>query len=228
MTTTSSTLKMAAARASSPAMAVASSCDCALSMAAADTAMETVRWCKLPVMLQAAAALHRYACITSGATATAIRICFFPESCHHDADLRARLKASPRFRCCCSFRVPWLLFRATIGLSFAVLQWRLPSVRGVFALLSLILPHFRLSKSSTSQETVLSSEATAAIVVGRTSTLSCSMYCRRTSQPLSLITYRCYNRRRCVVRHSRARNRTEVSPASSQKQLPPLQLQLPE
>ena len=58
ITTTSSTLKMAAVRAICPAMAVASSDDWALSMAAADTAMETVRCCGLVLMPVSSAALQ--------------------------------------------------------------------------------------------------------------------------------------------------------------------------
>ena len=45
MTTTSSTQKMAAVRAISPAIAVASSWDWTLSIAAAETAIDRVRFC---------------------------------------------------------------------------------------------------------------------------------------------------------------------------------------
>ena len=58
ITTTSSTLKMAAVRAICPAMAVASSDDCTLSMAAADTAMETVRCRRLVLVPESGAVLQ--------------------------------------------------------------------------------------------------------------------------------------------------------------------------
>ena len=58
ITTISSTLKTAAVRAICPAIAVASSGDCALSMAAADTAMATVRCCGLILVPEDPAALH--------------------------------------------------------------------------------------------------------------------------------------------------------------------------
>ena len=60
MTTTSSTEKMAAVRAISPAMAVASSCDWALFMAAAETAIDRVGCCGWAAFPAALSALRLY------------------------------------------------------------------------------------------------------------------------------------------------------------------------
>lgn len=117
ITTISSTLKTAAVRAICPAMAVASSGDCALSMAAADTAMATVRCCGLMLVPVDPAALQRdrgalNMCSTSDGLIGRFRD--LAQACH------AALSPAPCDCWCCLLWVSSPLLDSPIGVTFPI------------------------------------------------------------------------------------------------------------
>lgn len=128
----SSTLKMATVRAICPAMAFASSVDEALSIAAADTAMDTVRCCRLT--------LQRHRCIHSSVGPLILAIKYQRSSAQYAA-LSVGSAWAPCIVYRCFLGVPGFLLGSPIELSLAVWQRAFLGHRQFLSLLVPFIPH---------------------------------------------------------------------------------------